>query len=135
MIEILERTHGAVHRKAKPVHSNVRLLRDLVMVRMDRAEELANGIWRPGSPQRDDEAFYPGTVIACGPGWHDEEGGFHPVNVDPGDRVMVYWLAVQDGKGQGGPSGPLRSGARQAGKAWNGEFIIKESDIAVVLDG
>jgi len=115
----------------------VQLLSDRVLVRMDNAEKQQNGIVLPGSPQRDDEAFYHGTVIACGPGDTDKRGVFHPVSVAPGDRVLVYWFAVQDGKGHGGPKGPLSSNARLAGFQYGpkGDVIIRESDISAVLYG
>lgn len=121
-----------------PVSSEVRLLGNRVLVRMDSEEKLQRGLWLPGKVQRDDDAFYSGTVIACGPGDYDQWGRFHRTSVVPGDRVMVYWLAVEDGKGiQRQSSSRIAASSREAGHRWNNahEVFVRESDIAVVLDG
>lgn len=130
--DILDR----IKEKTIATRPEIQLLGDRVLVRMDTAETQRNGLWLPGKVQRDDEAFYAGTVVACGPGDHDKWGRFHPVSVVPGDRVMVYWFAVEDGKGHGGPRGPLSGSSREAGHRWNSqhEVFVRESDIAVVVD-
>ena len=61
---------------------------DQVIVKLDPAKETASGIHIPVSAQRR-ETNVEATVIAVGPGAFDKKGRRIPMDVAPGDRVLV----------------------------------------------
>lgn len=119
-----------------PKTPTLHLLEDRILVRVETEEKLLNGVWHPGDPNREDEAFHKATVIARGPGKTYGDGTFQPTSVAPGDKVLVYWFAVAQGKGKAkGPAGPFDSiMSAEAGQRPYGDdrVVIRESDIRLV---
>jgi chaperonin GroES len=66
----------------------VKPCQDQVLVLLDPPKETAGGILIPVSAQRR-ESKVQATVIAVGPGAYDKRGRLIPMDVSPGDRVLV----------------------------------------------
>jgi chaperonin GroES len=63
----------------------IKPLNNRVLVMRSRAQTSKGGIILPDSAQ---EKPKEGTVVAIGPGMHDEEGTLQPLSVKIGDRVL-----------------------------------------------
>ena len=95
--------------KFRPLHDRV-LLR-----RLEQEEKTAGGIIIPDTAK---EKPTEAEVIAVGPGTRDESGKPHPLDVKPGDRVLI-------GKWSG-------SEVKISGEEL---LIVKESDIMGIIAG
>ena len=73
---------------------NLNPLRDNVVIKMDKAEEVSSGgIFMPESTR---DKSYEGYVLAVGPGVDMEDGTVKPVVVNVGDKVLFskYYTPV-----------------------------------------
>ena len=74
----------------RPMKDNVLLVLD-----PDAPELSEGGIYQVTLQPKGHEPYgnRVGTVLACGPGYRDDSGRFHPVEVKPGERIIVHTTA------------------------------------------
>lgn len=74
----------------RPTKDNVLLVLD-----PDVPERTAAGVYAVTLQPKGKEPYGNriGTVLAAGPGYSDDRGRFHPVEVKPGERVIVHTTA------------------------------------------
>lgn len=78
----------------------LRLLDDRVQIRLEQPDRLSHGLWIPDTARRDAYELYQATVVQTGPGLlRTCDGRRNAPEVKIGDRVLVYWSAIemQDG--------------------------------------
>lgn len=78
----------------------LRLLDDRVLIRLEKPERCKHGLWIPDSARREPYELYQATVLRTGPGrLRMSDGERNRMEVKAGDRVLVYWSAIemQDG--------------------------------------
>ena len=62
---------------------------DMVILKLDKvANKSAGGIFLPADPKKD-EYFRKATVVRVGPGLFANDGKIVPLDMEPGDRVLI----------------------------------------------
>ncbi len=74
------------------------LLGDHVLLKNIKPSNMTkSGLHIPEQAQREDFEMYQAEVVATGPGTTSKYGKFNPMQVKPGDRVLVYFIAMTAG--------------------------------------
>jgi chaperonin GroES len=95
--------------KFRPLHDRV------LVRRLEGEEKTAGGIIIPDTAK---EKPMEGEVVAVGPGTRSEDGKLHPLDVKPGDRILIgKWSGTE---------------VKIDGTEY---LILKESDVMGVIEG
>ena len=76
----------------------VRPLKNAVLVRLEKPERLTASklLFIPDTARREEYELYQATVLATGPGEvRKKDGAVLPMEVQVGDRVLIYWHGVE----------------------------------------
>lgn len=69
-------------------HNGIKVVHDRVLLKMDEpAQMTAAGILL--IKNREEKPPHHGEVLAVGPGYQQDDGGYTPLDVKPGDRVVI----------------------------------------------